>query len=526
MTVTVTARNCLPYEGSCAVTSGTPRPCLVFKSDRINDASGGNNNGKLDPGETADLLVTLRNAGNAAATGVTARLRPAGSYIALIDSTASYGSISAGDTAVGDIFRVQVAANTPPGAEIEFICAASAGEGSWEPFFKETAGVAPEPRRVWADHDTGACVLTVTTFGGFGTTYPYGEGSGFKYSKIASYGSLYYGSMACGTDPNYIVDRFYGIPAASVINQDFRVTDTLRTVLPPRLAQEEYEAVYSDSNHASPKGLKVVQWSLMNSQPAYDDWVIVCFDYYNQGAGAISNFNSGMLFDFDVYNSVNNIVRSDTVRRFTYMMQSASTQFPAVGVRLLQPKVFRNLSAIDNLVYVEPASMMTEAVKDSFLAGRIRLRNSPRSDNWSICVSAGPFNIPSGNKMRVVYAIVGGNDSTTAKVNSDSAQAWWDRMTIGVGEGSGFKPAVMPRFLVRPNPASGQVRIGYSLPDRVPVRIRVYDIAGCLQSDLYAGEIQGSGAITWRPDHAPAGIYFVRIESAGADVMEKVVLLK
>jgi len=526
MSVTVTARNCLPYEGTCSVTSGTPRPCIVFKSDRILDAGGGNNNGKLDPGETADLFLTLRNAGNAAATNVTARLRAGGTYITLIDSTAVFGNMNAGDTAVGDLFRIQVAANTPPGTEVEFIAAASATEGSWEPFFKETVGVLPLPRQVWADHDTGTCVLSVTTFGGFGTTYPYGEGSGFKYSKIASYGSLYYGSMACGTDANYIVDRFYGIPAASVINQDFRVFDTLRTVLPPRLAQEEYEAVYNDSNHAAPKGLKVIQWSLMNFQPAYDDWVIVCFDYYNLGASAISNFNSGMLFDFDIYNAVNNIVRSDTVRRFTYMMQSTSSMFPTAGIRILQPKTFRNLSAIDNALYVEPANMMTEAVKDSFLAGRIRLRNSTRTDNWSVCVSTGPFTIPAGNRIRVVYAIVGGNDSTTAKVNSDSAQAWWDRMTISVSEADGYKAETRPRFFVNPNPATGSVRIGYNVPVREQALIRIYDVTGSLKTELYAGEIQGKGAITWRPDKVPAGIYFVKIEMPGSDAIEKFVYLK
>jgi hypothetical protein len=207
-------------------------------------------------------------------------------------------------------------------------------------------------------------------------------------------------------------------------------------------------------------------------------------------------------------------------------MQSTSSMFPTAGVRLLQPKVFRNLSAIDNALYVEPANMMTEAVKDSFLAGRIRLRSSTRIDNWSICVSAGPFTIPAGNRVRVVYAIVGGNDSTIAKVNSDSAQAWWDRMTIGVTEADGFKLETRPRFFVRPNPASGSVRIAYNVPVREPALVRVYDVAGSLKAELYTGEIQGNGAITWRPEKVPAGIYFVKVEMPGGDVVEKFIYLK
>lgn len=525
MSVTVTAKDCLPYEGTCAVNSGSPQPCLVYQSDRVDDTAG-NSNGRIDPGETVNLYVTLKNVGNANATSVTGLLRETSPYVTVIDSLASFGAMNAGDTAVGDAFIIQASAATPPGIEVEFTINATSAQGTWEPFFKKTVGIAPQPRLTWADHDTGCCVLSVTTYGGFGTTRPYGEGSGFKYSKIASNGCLYYGSMACGTDPAYLVDRFYGIPAASVINQDFRVLDSLRPVLPPRLAEEEYEAVYTDSNHTAPRGLKVNQWSLMVSQPGYDDWVIICFDYFNTGSSALNNFYSGLLFDFDIYNSTENIVRSDTVRRFTYMMRSTSSMFPTAGIRLLQPTVFRNLSAIDNAVYVEPASMMTEAVKDSLLKGLIRVRNSPRTDNWSICVSAGPFNIPAGNKVRVVYAVVGGNDSTSAKVNSDSAQSWWDRHNIGVGEGAGLVPSPVSRFAVLPNPARNRIRIAYAVPSPQSVRIRLFDVTGRERALLYEGEVRGSGAVSSPSRPLPAGIYFVQIETPGAGRIEKVVYLE
>lgn len=525
MNITVTARDCLPYEGTCAVTTGTPQPCLVYQSDRVDDAAG-NNNSRIDPGETVNLYVTLKNAGSAAATAVAGRLRESSPYVMLIDSTAVYGNMSAGDTAVGDAFVIQAAAGTPPGTEVELIVYTASSQGSWEPFFKKSIGLVPEPKKEWADHDTGCCVLSVTTYGGFGTTRPYGEGTGFKYSKIASYGSLYYGSMVCGTDPAYLVDRFYGIPAASVINQDFRILDSLHPVLPPRLAEEEYEAVYTDSNHTAPRGLKVNQWSLMVSPPGYDDWVIICFDYFNTGSSALNNFYSGMLFDFDMYNSTENIVRSDTVRRFTYMMRSTSSMFPTAGIRLLQPVQSRNLSAIDNALYVEPANMMTEAVKDSFLKGLIRVRNSPRTDNWSICVSAGPFNIPAGSKVRVVYAVVGGNDSTSAKINSDSAQSWWDRHNISVSEGTGLIQPSHPQFIVHPNPTRDRIKVSYTVPVRQTVRIRLFDAVGRERLLMLEGEIQGSGTVTGLTNQLPAGIYFVKIETPDAGQIEKVVYLE
>ena len=522
LNVTVTANNSLPYEGTCAVTSGSPRPCLTYWSDIINDASG-NNNGRLDPGEIVDLLVKVKNSGNAPATNVTGKLRTTSAYITLIDSTSSYGNIIANDTAAGDIYRVQVSSATPQGAEAEFIVYAQATEGSWEPFFKETVGIAPEPRRVWADHDTGCCVLTVTSYGGFGTTYPYGEGSGFKYSKIASYGSLYYGSMLCGTDPTYIVDRFYGHPSSG-INQDFKILDTLRPIIPPREAHEEYEAVYSDSGHATPKGLTVKQWSMMVSQPGYDDWVIVCFDYTNNGANPINNFYSGMMFDFDIYNWTENVVRSDSARRFIYMMQSPYSMYPTCGLRLLEPTSARNLSAVDHLYYVEPSAMMTEAVKDSFLKGLIRLPNSTRTDNYSVCVSAGPFNIPVGQSARVVYAVVGASDSTLAKVHSDSAQSWWNQAVVS--EENGRPYSFNSLISISPNPVSRALKIRYNIPVQEMISVRIFDAAGRMVHEIFKGELQGAGNIVWTPQNLPGGIYFVKVEKASGTGLAKFIYLK
>jgi hypothetical protein len=525
MDVTVTAGDCLPFEGTCTVTSGSSRPCITYWTHRVNDASG-NNNGRLDPGETADLVITLKNQGNTAATNVSGRIRTTCPYIALVDSTVTYGTIQAGDTATGagDIYRLQVSGAAPQGTEAEFIVLAQAAEGSWEPFFTDIIGTAPEPGQVWADHDTGTCVLSVTTFGGFGTTSPHGEGSGFKYSKLASNGSLYYGSMVCGTGPSYIVDRFYGPPSSSAINHDFKVLDTLQPVLPPRAACEEYEAVYSDSGHASPKGLIVKQWSLMNSQPGYDDWVIVCFDYFNAGSATLDNFYSGMMFDFDIYNTTDNIVRSDTVRRFTYMMQPYP-MYPTCGIRLIEPTTARNLSAIDHLYYVEPANMMSEAVKDSFLKGLLKLRNSTRTDNYSVCVSAGPYAIAPGGSARAVYAVVGGNDSTLAKINSDSAQSWWDQNS---GAGENRQAAHSQRAVLRlvNNPTRHHIGIAYQLDQNETVAMDLYDVAGRCRARIFKGALSGKGVFDWVPAHLAPGVYFVRLQRSTGDLIEKVLYLR
>ncbi|HEC79364.1 MAG TPA: hypothetical protein ENI34_09560, partial [candidate division WOR-3 bacterium] len=52
----------------------------------------GNGNGILDPGETADLVVTLENTGGADASNVTSTLMTASSYITINDNSGNYGT--------------------------------------------------------------------------------------------------------------------------------------------------------------------------------------------------------------------------------------------------------------------------------------------------------------------------------------------------------------------------------------------------------------------------------------------------
>lgn len=523
MLVTVTAPDCRVYEGSCTVSGSQTQPCLTFRSCIIDDATG-NNNQHIDPGEIVDLDVWLMNRGSASATGVTGTLRTDCPYVTLIDSISSYGTIAIGDSSAGDSFRIEVSSATPQGTEIEFIVHAQSAQGTWDPFFAESAGELPQPRPVWADHDTGSCVLSVTSFGGFGTTYPYGEGSGFKYTTLASYGCLYYGSMVCGTGPTYIVDRFYDHPSSN-IQHDFQIMDTLSAIIPPLKANEEYVTWYNDAGHASPKGLEVEQWSLMLSDPAYDDFIIICFDYHNNGSTPLTDFYSGMMFDFDVNNYMNNIVRTNATRRFTYMMRSLTSRRPTVGIRLLEPLTAANLTAIDHDIYVTPGSMMTEAVKDSLLKGLINMPNSNRTDNWSICVSAGPFTIPVGGSERVVYAVVGGNDSSYARIHSDSAQAWWEN-AMGKQEQEEPNVKAQPFFAVAPNPASGNIDIHYNVPGREHAAVELYDAAGRSVITVFGGTLNGAGILNAQADRLTSGIYFVKVTMPRKTVIKKFIYVK
>ncbi len=85
----------------------------------------GNSNGAVDPGETWEFTLRLRNNGNEAATGASAGLAVSSASAGLVSLTttgdASFGSIAVGATAGGSVpFRFQVGSAFPCGEDIVF----------------------------------------------------------------------------------------------------------------------------------------------------------------------------------------------------------------------------------------------------------------------------------------------------------------------------------------------------------------------------------------------------------------------
>ncbi|MBN1827467.1 MAG: choice-of-anchor J domain-containing protein [Candidatus Eisenbacteria bacterium] len=129
--VTVTAHDHLPYEGTAAVFPSGPYASLTGAA--IDDASGGNDNGLPNAGETIDLTLTLANPGTDAATGVTGTLRSDDPWVVVTDSVASFGDLPAGGSAGNaSPFVFTLATGAPAGHSCRFdLTIASTSGGPW-----------------------------------------------------------------------------------------------------------------------------------------------------------------------------------------------------------------------------------------------------------------------------------------------------------------------------------------------------------------------------------------------------------
>ncbi len=94
--------------------------------------SGGDGNGRLDPGETVDLVATVKNSGIAAGmTNLSIRLRCDDPYVGLVDVLNVVGSLASGAsfTNSADPFTVQIDASCPVARQITFVVVADADGG-------------------------------------------------------------------------------------------------------------------------------------------------------------------------------------------------------------------------------------------------------------------------------------------------------------------------------------------------------------------------------------------------------------
>ena len=117
-------------------------PVLGTGNLTIDDAAGGNGNGRLDPGETANIIIQTDNEGNSDSPDATGTLNCLSPYITINTGTYNFGSIVAG-TAENAVFNITADAGTPAGTTVNLNYDVVAGNYSASDAYSETVGQIP-----------------------------------------------------------------------------------------------------------------------------------------------------------------------------------------------------------------------------------------------------------------------------------------------------------------------------------------------------------------------------------------------
>jgi len=127
--VTITKDNFKPHCGHAMVYNTS---VYVGYYNHIVDDPSGNDNGEVNPGETIELSVTLKNYGNSTtATNVSAKLSIDDPLVTITDSIRTYSSISPGATASSAPFVFDVATSARHNHVLKFDLEVTATQGNW-----------------------------------------------------------------------------------------------------------------------------------------------------------------------------------------------------------------------------------------------------------------------------------------------------------------------------------------------------------------------------------------------------------
>lgn len=510
------------YAALQAVPQGNMPNIVLNRSEVV----GGNGNGMLDPGESAGIVCYLRNTGTVAATSTQATLRTSDTYVTITDSTTSYGSIAAGDSAnnSGDPFDVTVSGSCPVGHQVNFDLYIACAESSWTRSFTLTVGgVVGED---YVTHDCGNVKLTVTRYGAIGFMSSAGtQGSGFWY-PITGSNHLYYASFAAGTDANYVVDRYYEVNQQD--DTDWETTTNpdgkVKMYEPgPNNIDEYTSARYDDAGHPTPQGLLCLQNSWAWDDATANDFVIMKFSMINNGSSTLSNLYAAVFIDWDIGNYSNNQGSSEAARNLTWMYETT----PYVGVAILDPPrstPAANLAFIDHDLYVYPNSGLQDSIQIKFMDGTIQNPSTDRAYDWSTCNSAGPFTLSPGGSAVAAFAIVGGDNLSDLQANADTAynRYWgWPGVEEKPSETMITNTVIYPRIS-----HAMPFTLSYNLEKESTVKVSIYDASGRLVNHIDYGRLQGTGNVNFSLRNYATGVYFVKTELDNTAKTSKLIWIK
>jgi hypothetical protein len=150
-------------------------PVLSIGKFIIDDTTGGNVNGNIDPGETVQIIVKSWNQGHSDCSGAVGQLTSTSSWITIGEPSYSIGDIPA-ESESDAVFTVTVDDNAPIGAAVDFTYQLTSGEYSVENTYSRTIGLVFEnfesgnfSKFPWAT--TSTWPWTIYQYGGYEGNY-------------------------------------------------------------------------------------------------------------------------------------------------------------------------------------------------------------------------------------------------------------------------------------------------------------------------------------------------------------------
>jgi len=471
-------------------------PILHLAGSQIDDPSpGGNGNGRIEPGETVYLTDTLGNASAAGVTNVNGVLRTNSSYITLIDSTASFGSIPSGGSANNgaDRFYYSADGGTPPGTVVDFTLHLT-GDGGYNQDIEFTQMVGISGLQViW-----GPKQMEIEPGD---THFIYGLGYNTNNDRLYV-ANFYERKIYMYTSDSFATYLGY-IPAPDTMGTDIKYCSYDNTLW---FAGNNTRRIYKINTSGT-----TLRWF---GNPA---------TVYPCGIAWLEPQRTMFLSDRLNNSTSSYIYRSDTMGTWDLQIQVPLTAYNATRCLASDPygpspygggdttllliyTAFNASQTLDSTGLYELDKEFGDVIQRVLFPGwNVRgVEYDPRDGNYWVTIAQNPN--------RSIVKILG-----------------FHGVPVGINETNTLVPRILLLAPPVPTPFTSRVTFTYVLPQEMPMRLLLYDVAGRKVKTLVDEVMKpGMNTIDWngRDDNGQqvaSGVYFCRLEAENISRVQKVV---
>ena len=500
-----------------ALATGPNALLAGVESVDVIDASG---DGLLEPGESFELRVTVRNYLRPA-SGVRLRLASAGREIEITNGEDLLGGFETGETRTSTSLRLVA----PAAAGFDELIALRVGlESDAVEIGSSRVEVTVNPNFATTTNDRVTATLTGNGRIGFNDFPSNTQGAGFRFG--GSDNLLAEGGLIIGTSPARLADV---VRSAEPGYQ----SQGLQTVRAYRVAIDDVEGAeigtaQFDDAHLHPmqrNGLSIDLTTRAYRGAGRDNQLLLFYRITNTSQQPLEGLHAALYLDWDIgLGGASNQTRLDPENRLGYTYNVRSAGLPYTGAMLVGEQPM-NFMAADN--GGDPiADGFYQEEKWQAISSGIRRDESSVGD-CSTIIGAGPITLGAGEDTTIVFSLMAGDDLAALRSAATEARAVLTRLGMPFG-GPLVLPTTLELYEPIPNPFAGSTRIEFSLAAEGAVTLDVFTAIGERVATLAEGTYpRGVHAIEFVPESsADEQVYFVRLVVDGEALVRKLVRLR
>lgn len=497
------------------------QPWLMVINYSITDPPpGGNGDGRVDPGETARMIITIKNVGGATGYNCSGILQSYDNYITVTNSTHNFGNLvsQAEASNSGNPFIFNAHSLTPQG-HIASIGVILSAEGGSNPNFLDTVfytiqiGIPPAPYTIYEDDfEYGSGIDSFLNY--WDKTGNWNRTTGQSYSPPFS--------------------AYSGTVSNTVMTLTLKNSIDLSQFISPQLELwHKYrfeQGIFLDSARILISTNGGTSWARLWSY----DWIsgdTIPWTRLNVSLSSYISNNVKIRFAVDAYTFFNDYA-DWWIDNFKIMVPTDN-----------EPPYFTNTTRWTDTSFTGPFPVQSK-ITDVSGIDSVYLYYRINSGAWQRLMMTHQGNniylatIPSQPLYSTVNYYLWARDKW---VNPNSGcdpvgaptsgyYSFYIR-PIGISENNNVKVIA---FGIHPNPFRDKLTIKFQISEtkaQANYNLRIYDATGRLVRQWDNERVRGTDQILWYGDddygrHLPAGVYFVRFEDGDFRQIEKVILLR